>query len=53
MTDLALLALAMVVILASPHPVVGLVGGVLVYGAVGFRMWAAVRQAEYRWHKGR
>jgi hypothetical protein len=51
--DLLLLAIAAVLILASPHPVVGIVGGVLVYCSVGFRMWAETKSAAVKWRKAR
>lgn len=48
MTDLALIALWLLLVLLSPHPVVGLVSGPVVYVAVRYRMWFAVRKAEHQ-----
>lgn len=53
MIDLVLLSIAAVLILASPFPIVGMIGGILVYCSVGFIMWAATRSAAVNWRRGK
>jgi hypothetical protein len=48
MIDLVLIATWLLLVLLSPHPVIGLVSGPVVFVAANYRMRLAVRQAEHQ-----
>jgi hypothetical protein len=48
MTDFLLTSIWLLLVLLSPHPVIGLVSGPVVYVAVKHRMWFAVRQTSHQ-----
>lgn len=46
MFDLILGAIAAVIILASPHPWVGIIGAAVLMVTVPFRCWTGIQQAK-------